>query len=176
MKRVRPPRVRPSPGSGARTAPIASRLSAMGEIGADGKSPEFDCVVVGSGFGASVFAARLAAHVRPGRLALLERGAEIRPGEFPETREEATQQIRTPMAPLGMFEFRFQRDLDSLVANVLGGGSQLFAAVILEPSPETFDIRRDPADPTSPRAWPDSIDGERLRPYFDRVRGMLEVE
>jgi cholesterol oxidase len=148
----------------------------MGALGADGDAPRFDCVVVGSGFGGAVFAARLAARLGPGRLAVLERGAEIRPGEFPETLAQATRQIRTPAAPLGIFDFRFQRDLDALVANLLGGGSELYAAVTLEPLPQTFDIRRDPADPASPRAWPPEIDARTLRPYFNRVREMLEVE
>ncbi len=148
----------------------------MGALGADGDSPRFDCVVVGSGFGGAVFAARLAAQLGPGRLAVLERGVEVRPGEFPETLAEAAEQVRTPAAPLGIFDFRFQRDLDALVANLLGGGSELYAGVTLEPLPQTFDIRRNPADPASPRAWPRGIDAETLRPYFNRVRETLEVE
>ncbi len=156
--------------------PAGPRLSAPGVLGADGGTPRFDCVVVGSGFGASVFAARLAEQLGPGRVAVLERGPELRPGEFPETLAEAAAQIRSPAAPMGIFELLLQRDLDALVANVLGGGSQLYAAVTLEPLPQTFDIRRDPADPTSARAWPEGIDAQTLRPYFDRVRQALEVE
>jgi cholesterol oxidase len=152
------------------------RLSTMGALGADGDTPRYDCVVVGSGFGGAVFAARIAARLGPGRLAVLERGAEIRPGEFPETLAQAAEQIRTSAAPLGIFDLRFQRDLDALVANLLGGGSELYAAVTVEPLPQTFDIRRDPADPASPRAWPRGIDAQTLRPYANRVREMLEVE
>lgn len=148
----------------------------MGALGAAGDSPRFDCLVVGSGFGGSVFAARLATRLGPGRLAVLERGAELRPGQFPETLAQAAEQVRTPASPLGIFDFRFHRDLDALVANVLGGGSELYAAVTLEPLPQTFDIRRDPADPASPRAWPPGVDAQALRPYFNRVREMLEVE
>jgi cholesterol oxidase len=148
----------------------------MGALGSDGDTPRFDCLVVGSGFGGAVFAARLAAQLGPGRVAVLERGAEVQPGEFPETLAEAAEQIRTPAAPLGIFDVRLQRDLDALVANLLGGGSELYSAVALEPLPQTFGIRRDPADPASPRAWPRGIDAETLRPYFNRVREMLEVE
>jgi cholesterol oxidase len=170
MSRGRPPA---APGTRRTGRP---RISTMGALGADGDTPRFDCVVVGSGFGGAVFAARLAARLGPGRLAVLERGPEVQPGEFPETLAEAAEQIRTPAAPLGIFDLRIQRDLDVLVANLLGGGSELYAAVTLEPLPQTFDIRRDPADPASPRAWPRSIDAEALRPYFNRVRQMLEVE
>jgi cholesterol oxidase len=158
------------------TGAARPRLSTMGALGADGDTARYDCVVVGSGFGGAVFAARLAAQLGPGRLAVLERGPELRPGEFPETLAEAAGQIRTPAAPLGIFDLRLARDLDALVANLLGGGSELYAAVTLEPLPQTFDIRRDPADPASPRAWPDGIDAAALRPYVNRVREMLEVE
>src|SRR5262249_6720621 len=155
--------------------PARPRLSTFGALGAHGDPPRFDCVIVGSGFGGAVFAARLAAQLGPGRLAVLERGPEVRPGEFPETLAEAAEQVRTPAAPLGIFDLRFHRDLDALVANVLGGGSELYAAVTLEPLPQTFGIRRDPADPASPRAWPRGVDAQTLRPYFNRVREMLEV-
>lgn len=156
--------------------PLGPSLTAASPLGVDGAVSTFDCVIVGSGFGASVFAARLAATLGPGRLAVLERGPELRPGEFPRTRGEAVSQIRTEQNPLGIFDFHFSRDLDALVGNVLGGGSQLYAGVTLEPLPQTFDIRRDPADPRSPRAWPSGISATTLRPYFDRVRGVLEVE
>lgn len=149
-----------------------SRLSVPDALG----DSEYDCVVVGSGFGAAVLAARLAPHVRRGRLAVLERGPELRPGEFPETLREVVSQLRSSAAPLGIFDLRLARDLDALVANVLGGGSQLYAGVTIEPLPQTFDIRRNPADPGSPRAWPVGLDARVLRPYFDRVRGVLEVE
>jgi cholesterol oxidase len=162
--------------SGRAADAAGSRLSVTGMLGAAGGDPEYDCVVVGSGFGAAVLAARLAPHVRRGRLAVLERGLEIRPGEFPETLRDAVSQVRSTAMPLGIFDLRLARDLDALVANVLGGGSQLYAGVTIEPLPQTFDIRRDPADPGSPRAWPEPIDARTLRPYFDRVRGVLEVE
>jgi cholesterol oxidase len=142
----------------------------------DGLATRYDCVVVGSGFGASVFAYRLAAALGPGRVAVLERGPELRPGEFPTTLAAAAAQIRTPATPSGIFDLRPGRDLDALVANVLGGGSQLYAAVTLEPLPQTFGIRRDPADAASPRAWPETVTAAALAPYYDRVRDMLEVE
>ncbi len=45
---------------------------------------QFDVLVIGSGYGAAVTAARLARRLRPGgRLAIVERGQEWVPGTFP---------------------------------------------------------------------------------------------
>ena len=53
---------------------------------------EYDVVVVGSGYGGGIAASRLA---RAGRsVCLLERGREIRPGEYPDTAVEALEEVQ----------------------------------------------------------------------------------
>ncbi len=52
----------------------------------------YDVIVVGSGYGGSIAACRLSRAGR--RVALLERGRELHPGEYPATIEEARRQSR----------------------------------------------------------------------------------
>ena len=54
---------------------------------------EFDVLIVGSGYGASISAARLAAQLN-GRLGVLERGKEWVPGSFPDSLSDVTDQSR----------------------------------------------------------------------------------
>src|SRR6516164_10799558 len=52
----------------------------------------YDAIVIGSGYGGSIAACRLA---RAGRkVALLERGREIHPGHFPSAVEAAVEQVQ----------------------------------------------------------------------------------
>lgn len=72
--------------------------------------PSYDCVVIGSGYGGSVAASRMA---RAGQsVCLLERGEERWPGEYPTTAREAAEQFHFS----GEFE-----DATSDVAGVEGG-------------------------------------------------------
>lgn len=126
-----------------------------------------DCeiVVVGSGFGAAVTAARLAPRVARGDLVVLERGAEWLPGEFPNRLSDLRAAVRSRRNPLGLFDFSVGRDHDSLVASGLGGGSLIYANVLLEPRPEVFAA-----------SWPADTTSDALAPYFDRVRSVLRPQ
>lgn len=132
----------------------------------------FQCIVVGSGFGGAVMAARLSPYFKPGQLAVLERGKEYQPGDFPATLAKALFEIRTPVNPLGLFDFYITPDMDTLVGNALGGTSNIYANVVLEPVPELFDTPANRAD----HRWPAAITSAALKPYFKRVRHMLAVE
>ncbi|KQO61400.1 GMC family oxidoreductase N-terminal domain-containing protein [Curtobacterium sp. Leaf261] len=122
-------------------------------------------VVVGSGFGASVTAARVAGHAGAGGTVVLERGREWVPGDFPESFGEVRSAIRSKSNPFGLFDLALGADVDRLTANGLGGGSLIYANVMLEPRPEVFDEH-----------WPTAIDGAVMAPYFDRVRSVLRPE
>lgn len=90
----------------------------------------YDCVVIGSGYGGSVAASRMA---RAGEsVCLLERGEERWPGEYPTTTMEAAKQFRltgdfTPSSfggvgvdsgnTTGMYHLFFGRDQSALVGN-----------------------------------------------------------
>ena len=54
--------------------------------------PLYDVVVIGSGYGGAIAASRAA---RAGqKVCVLERGKEWRPGEFPETEKDATDEVQ----------------------------------------------------------------------------------
>lgn len=113
---------------------------------------EVDVLVVGSGYGAALAAARLAgANTSDGKLltlTLLERGREYRPGDFPEDVGMAPRHVRIQPDPgpdgtpsvtgyeEGLFDLRGGEGVGLLVGNGLGGGSLINASVAEMPDPE----------------------------------------
>jgi len=93
-------------------------------------SERFDAIVIGTGFGGSVAAARLA---QRGRSVLtLERGRAYPPGSFPRTPWELGRATWDPSEGLyGLFDIWSFHRLDSLVSAGLGGGSLIYANVML---------------------------------------------
>lgn len=132
------------------------QLSQAGEILAladeTGQTACFDVLIVGSGYGGAVAACRLAglrAHGQPLRVAVLERGLEYLPGDFPRDFTQLAGHVRTsgaamPGQPEGLFDLCGGRDVMALVANGLGGGS-LINAGVCEPASEGVRARK---------AWP----------------------
>ena len=126
---------------------------------------ELPTVVVGSGYGGAVTAARLAEAGRP--VALLERGKEWPIGSFPDTGKELRQSLRKKKNPLGLFELYLCRDIDVLKGCGLGGGSLINASVAIRPDREAFE---DPRWPAAVRRL--AASGELWR-YYERAEGML---
>lgn len=105
--------------------------------------PRYDVIVVGSGYGGGVSAARLA---RAGkRVAVLERGREVRTGEFPQRFPDIRREFRVSGGPVdagaetALFDVRLGRDMHVVVGCGLGGGSLVNAGVALRPEPRVFD-------------------------------------
>lgn len=131
----------------------------------------YTAVVVGSGYGAGVAASRLA---RAGqRVAVLERGREIRPGEYPDDLGSAGAELQANGergrlgAADGLFELHLNRDMLAVVGCGLGGTSLINANVALEMDPRLFA-----AEP-----WPAVYRDQPalLQPHAERARRMLGV-
>ena len=128
----------------------------------------YDAIVIGSGYGGAVAASRLS---RMGKkVAVLERGEEIQPGEFPDTPDKALaqSQIQSPLGRVGprtgLYDLRVNPDINVLVGCGLGGTSLINANVSLRPDPRLFE------DP----AWPPGLVDGDLEAGFARAETMLK--
>ncbi|MBZ4417353.1 GMC family oxidoreductase N-terminal domain-containing protein [Myxococcus sp. RHST-1-4] len=127
----------------------------------------YDVVVVGSGFGGSISALRLAQAGRS--VAVLERGRRYRPGEFPRDVTRADELLwRHPsrLEAQGLYDMRFLSGIGTVTASGVGGGSLIYANVHVRPDPVVFEDPR----------WPRSYSRASLEPYFDKVARELRLE
>lgn len=130
-----------------------------------------DAVVVGSGFGGSVAAYRLADAGRS--VVLLERGRAWGPGDFARTPTDFGENFWAPDDDLyGLFETWSFRGLEGVVSSGLGGGSLIYANVLLRKDPEWF-VHDSPLPGGGYEHWP--ISREDLDPHYDRVEEMLDA-
>jgi cholesterol oxidase len=146
--------------------------------GARPGQPDFDVLIIGSGYGGAVCAARLAARRRPGvKIGLLERGREWIPGTFPQhlmafnplapfARRTSWLSEQRPDNPLGLFGF-YDGDVHVVIGSGLGGASLTNCAVVLEAEEQVF----------RQTAWPEELRSKDiLRPYYERARDMLSPQ
>lgn len=131
----------------------------------------FDAVVVGSGFGGSVAAYRLAAAGK--KVCLLERGKAYPPGSFPRTPRDMARNFWDPSEGRhGLFNvWRFQ-GLDAIVSSGLGGGSLIYANVLLRKDERWFVHEQPFAG--GYEHWP--IGRADLEPHYDEVERMLGAQ
>ncbi len=102
------------------------------------ESGHYDAVVIGSGFGGAVSAYHLIRNTDL-RVLLLERGMPYPPGSFARTPREMRRNFWDPTAGLhGLYELWSFSRVRALVASGLGGGSLIYANVMLRKPPETF--------------------------------------
>jgi cholesterol oxidase len=135
--------------------------------------PDFDVLIVGSGYGGAVCAARLAAERRRGvRIGLFERGREWAPGTFPTRLTSFNPLARRPSwmgeqlsrNPLGLYGVYDQGDVEVVVGSGLGGTSLINCAVAIEADEAVFGQPE----------WPSPLrDKRELRRYYQRARRML---
>jgi cholesterol oxidase len=131
----------------------------------------FDAVVVGSGFGGSVMAYRLAEAGM--RVCVLERGKAYPPGSFPRTPREFKASFWDPSEGLqGLWDAWSFRDIGALVSSGLGGGSLIYANVLLRKDERWF-VREDLAH-GGHEYWP--VTRGDLDQHYDRVEHMIGVE
>ena len=122
--------------------------------------------MVGSGFGGSVTAFRLAEAGK--RVCLLERGRPYPPGSFPRSPLGFSKNFWDPSEGLyGMFNVWRFSGIDALVSSGLGGGSLIYANVMIRKDEKWF-VHDDGED------WP--VSRADLEPHYDRCERMLAVQ
>jgi cholesterol oxidase len=130
----------------------------------------FEIAVVGSGFGGSVMAYRLAEDGR--RVCLLERGKAYPPGSFPRSPRGMSKNFWDPSEGLhGMFDLWSFTGIDALVSSGLGGGSLIYANVMIRKDEHWF-VQDDGAPGNE--YWP--LTRADLEPHYDRAEDMLAVQ
>jgi len=131
-------------------------------------SEHYDAVVVGSGFGGSVTALRFAEAGL--RVCVLERGKSYGPGDFPRTPRLMARNFWDPSAGLqGLFDVWAFRHIEAVVAAGLGGGSLIYANVLLRKDERWF-VHDSPFH-GGYEHWP--ISRADLDPHYDEVERML---
>jgi cholesterol oxidase len=128
----------------------------------------FDAIIVGSGFGGSVTAYRLAEAGK--RVLVLERGRAYPPGSFTRSPYRARESFWDPPRGLvGMYHYWSFRGIDALVSAGLGGGSLIYANVFIRKDERWF-VHEDLND-GGYEYWP--VTREDLDPHYDRVEQMI---
>ncbi len=160
------------PFGGALSAPVEGLLKSS----CSGHPWHYDIAVVGSGYGASITAARLAQRMRPGSsLCILERGREWIPGTFPDVLKDVMDETRLKIFgrhkreqnnPTGLFNVLQGDEITVLTGSGLGGSSLINAGVAIRPDYDVF----------LQSEWPQVLrDGHCLDPYLDQAEWELHA-
>ncbi|MFJ4208751.1 GMC oxidoreductase [Paenarthrobacter sp. NPDC089675] len=129
-----------------------------------------DAVVVGSGFGGSVAALRLAEAGQS--VVLMERGKPYPPGSFARSPSEMGRNFWDPDRGLyGLFDAWTFRGTEGLVSSGLGGGSLIYANVLLRKDEKWF-VNESPIPGGGYENWP--FTREDLDPYYKAAEEMLQ--
>jgi cholesterol oxidase len=131
----------------------------------------YDAIVVGSGFGGSVTAYRLAEAGK--RVLVLERGRPYPPGSFTRSPYRARESFWDPPRGLvGMYHYWSFKGIDALVSAGLGGGSLIYANVFIRKDERWF-VHED-VNHGGYEYWP--VNRADLDPHYDRVEDMIGLQ
>ncbi len=131
---------------------------------------EYDVIVIGSGYGGSIAASRMARLNK--QVCLLEKGKEFIPGEFPTRIAEAGKEMQINKGKVdigcnnGLYELVVGGDVSVFKGCGLGGTSLVNANVSIEAEERVFDDK----------IWPEAIrnDMDSLKEGIDKARDMLK--
>jgi len=123
----------------------------------------FDFVIVGSGFGGSIPALRLAQGGR--KVLVLEQGERLTPQDFPQDWSFRSQ--------ARLFTTYTSKDYHVILryGRGLGGGSLTFAAAMLRAPSEVFEYR----DRDDYRVWPAALTRSVMDPYYAKVEAEMTI-
>ena len=128
--------------------------------------PDYDWLVVGSGFGGSVAAHRLTE--KGYRVAVMESGRRFADDEFPRSTWDLRRYFFAPRLGLhGIFRLSFFKDVSILTGAGVGGGSLGYANTLYRARPRFY----------SDRQWAGLEDDweAALAPHYDEAERMLGV-
>jgi cholesterol oxidase len=128
-------------------------------------TPVVDFVIIGSGFGGSVSAMRLAE--KGYSVLVLERGKRYEDRDFPKTNWNIWKFLWLPaLRCFGIMQFSFFRNILALHGDGVGGGSLMYGNVLMRPDDAIF------SNPT----WMHLQDWKStLAPHYDTAEHMLGV-
>jgi cholesterol oxidase len=128
-------------------------------------TPVYDFVIIGSGFGGSVSAMRLAE--KGFSVLILERGRRFKDEDFPKTNWNIGKSLWLPfLRCFGIWELTFLNGAIALRSSGVGGGSIMYANVLLEPDDSLFEAP----------SWHHLADWKAiLRPHYDTAKRMFGV-
>lgn len=129
------------------------------------ESSIYDYVIIGSGFGGSVSAMRLAE--KGYSVLVLERGKRYEDKDFPKTNWNVFKSLWSPfLRCFGILEFSFLNGAIVFRGSGVGGGSLMYAGVLMEPDDRLFEAPR----------WHHLADWKTiLRPHYETAKRMLGV-
>lgn len=138
----------------------------------------YEAIIIGTGFGGAIAAARLSKQWPEGQVLILERGKRWPKGSFQRSPRDTIKNLwnvsdeaRTPAGSSrfpenqdsrGVFDMRTYQHMDVLLGSGYGGGSLIYSNVFMIPPDEIFDER-----------WPNSCRKNELMPYFQTAREVL---
>ena len=126
---------------------------------------DYDFIIVGSGFGGSVSALRLAE--KGYSVAVIEMGKRWRQSDYPKSNWTINKYLWVPwMRCYGFFRMTLLRDVFIMSGTGVGGGSLVYANTLPIPKDEAWD------DPV----WRDLEDWKSVMPsYYATAQTMLGV-
>lgn len=122
----------------------------------------YDVIVIGSGFGGAVTAARLAQAGRS--VGILERGQRWDKREFPRSIGQVRSAMWRDNVSYGFLQYKVFRRMDVIQGAGVGGGSLHYFNVHLR-APKSILERPE---------WPTRIKRDTMEPYYDIAQDMLD--
>lgn len=129
----------------------------------------WDFIIVGSGFGGSVSALRLAE--KGYRVLVIEKGRRWSPSDFPQSNRQISKFFWAPIAKcFGIQQISLLKGVMVLHGAGVGGGSLVYANTLMKPLDSVFDDASWPQPKEHSIHWKSELD-----PHYETAKKMLGV-